>query len=361
MCFGCGSGTVAAMPTTARLRIAGLYLLVIAIWGTTWIAIKTSVDSIPPLMSSGLRFAIAAPLLAIIIARRPGVSLRYPPGHRRMFALVTLAYFALPFALMNLGGAVIPSGLSAVLFATVAVFIVAFSVPILGARISRRQAWGIGVAFVALTALILNQTGVGGDVAPLGVIALLGAAVLHALVYVLLKRDATAVSPLTLNALPMAVAAALLCTAGLVFEHPDISAVTGQSLAALVYLGAFASVAGFLAYFQLLRTLGPVPLSLVFVLFPVAAQVVAVIGGEHAMGAVSLLLLAVVLGASLLAISGDHAMDTGSRRSPRQRHRRLGRVLSRPGRISPRPRHAERAHACGAAHATRVGLLDRVR
>jgi drug/metabolite transporter (DMT)-like permease len=329
------------MPSTARLRIVGLYLLVVAIWGTTWIAIKASVASVPPLMASGLRFAIAFPLLAIIVARVPGVSLRYPRGHGRLFALVTLAYFAAPYALMNLGGALIPSGLSAVLFASVSILIVALSVPILGARISGRQAWGVGVALAALAALIINQTGIRGDVSPLGAMALLGAAGLHALVYVLLKRDAGAISPLTLNALPMGVAAALLCGAGMVFEHPDFAAVTGESLTGLLYLGTVASVAGFLAYFQLLRTLGPVPLSLVFVFFPVVAQVVAVLGGERSMGGASFALLALVLVASLTAISGGHEMDSGSRRAPGQRHRPLRRVLSRPGRVSPRPRHAQ--------------------
>src|SRR5512133_822336 len=111
------------MTSTARLRTAGLYLLVIAIWGTTWIAIKASVASIPPLTASGLRFAIAFPLLAIIVTRTPGVSLRYPRGRGRLFALVTFAYFAAPYALMNLGGSAIPSGLAAVLFASVSMFI----------------------------------------------------------------------------------------------------------------------------------------------------------------------------------------------------------------------------------------------
>jgi len=215
---------------------------------------------------------------------------------------------------MNLGGAVIPSGLSAVLFAMVSIFIVALSRPVLGAEITRVQACGVGVALVALAALIVNQAGIHGDVSPFGVLALLTAAGLHAAAYVLLKRDAGAISPLTLNALPMGVAAALLCGAGMVFEHPQVSDVTSQSLVALVYLGTIASVVGFLAYFQLLRSLGPIPLSLVFVFFPVVAQVVAVLGGEHPMGGLSLALLALVLIASLVALT---SRDLNSR--PRRR------------------------------------------
>jgi putative membrane protein PagO len=290
-----------------RSRIALLYLTVVAIWGTTWIAIKSTVATVPPITASGLRFAIAFPVLALIITRRPGIPLRYPRGRGRLFALITAAYFVVPFALMNLGSAVIPSGLAAVLFATVAIFILLFSVPVLGAAIGRRQAGGVAVALVALTALIVKQMGLGGEVHPLGVLALLGAAILHALVYVLLKREAGTISPFTLNALPMGLAALLLCATGVIAEHPDPAAISAESWLAVLYLGAIASVIGFLAYFQLLRELGPVPLSLVFVLFPLVAQLAAVAGGERAMGAPSLALLGVVLGASLLALTAPSA------------------------------------------------------
>jgi len=298
---------MAPHSSPSRLRTAALYLVVVAVWGTTWIAIKATVATIAPITASGLRFAIAFPVLALIVARMPGVPLRYPPGSGRLFALVTLGYFTVPFALMNAGSGLVPSGLAAVLFASVAMFIVLLSVPLLGTRVTRRQAGGVGVALAALAALIANQTGLDGAADPLGVLALLGAAGMHALVYVLLKRDAGAISPLTLNALPMGLAGLLLCGAGAVLEHPDPAAISGQSLAALLYLGTIASVVGFLAYFQLLRDLGPVALSLVFVFFPVVAQIAAVIGGERAMGATSLALLGLVLGASLVALTGGRA------------------------------------------------------
>jgi putative membrane protein PagO len=296
-------------------RAAALYLLVIVVWGTTWIAIKTSVETIPPLTASGLRFAIAFPLLALIVARTPGVSLRYPRGHGRLLALVTLAYFGAAYVLMNVGGGAIPSGLAAVLFATVSIFIVALSGPVLGTTITPRQRAGVAVALAALAALIAHQTGVGGDTDPLGALALLAAAGLHAIVYVILKRDAGAISPLTLNALPMGLAGLLLTVAGLLLEHPDPTQFGGASLGALIYLGTFASVAGFLAYFQLLRELGPIPLSLVFVFFPVVAQAVAVAGGERPLRTASLALLGVVLAASAVALSPS--ASTARRRLPR--------------------------------------------
>jgi len=299
-----------------RALLLTLYLAVVAIWGTTWIAIKTAVATVPPITASGLRFAIAFPVLALIIARLPGTPLRYPAGRRRLFLLVTLAYFVVPFALMNLGSAAVPSGLAAVLFATVSIFILIFSVPLLGTGITARQATGVSAALAALAALIANQIGLGGEAHPMGVLALLGAAVLHALVYVLVKRDAGAISPLTLNALPMAVAGVLLCAAGWAIERPDPGAIDAHSLTALLYLGAIASVVGFLAYFQLLRHLRPVQLSLVFVLFPLVAQLAAVLAGERPMGTTSLLLLLLVLLASVVALTGGQTRQATPRPSP---------------------------------------------
>ena len=121
----------------------------------------------------------------------------------------------------------------------------------------------------------------------------------------------------------MGLAGLLLCAAGVILERPDPAAISGESWLAVAYLGAIASVIGFLAYFQLLRELGPVPLSLVFVLFPLVAQLAAVAGGERAMGLPSLALLGIVLCASLVAL-------TSPRLSPRPRRpRSVGRSNSR--------------------------------
>src|SRR3954447_24295717 len=130
------------MTTASRLRLGALYVTVVAVWGTTGLAMRAAVATVPPITASGLRFAIAFPLLAVVVARRPGVRLRYPSGRGRLLVLVTLGYFTVPFALMTAGAAAVPSGLAAVLFSSVAILIVVLSVPVLGARISRRQAAG---------------------------------------------------------------------------------------------------------------------------------------------------------------------------------------------------------------------------
>ncbi|RBB92265.1 EamA family transporter, partial [Pseudomonas sp. MWU12-2115] len=103
---------------------------------------------------------------------------------------------------------------------------------------------------------------------------MLGAALLHALCYVVTKKHGSTISVITYNTLPIGIAGLLLCLAGLGIEHPDFSAISLRSWGALLYLGLAASVGGFIVYFFLLKRLNPVILSFVFIIFPVFAVII---------------------------------------------------------------------------------------
>jgi len=256
------------------LLLAALYVLVCFTWGTTWLGIKLAVDTVPPLTAAGLRFLIAfPPLLAYALLR--GEPLRFPRGQGGYFAAMTGGYFFLPYFLINFGGQYVSSGLAALLFSTMPVFVVIFSAFMLRERVHWSQLLGIGLGFYALTMVV---TGEGLALAygqKLGALAILLAAVLHAACYVAAKSHGAGVSPVTFNTLPAGIAGALLFAAGLAFERPDLADISATSLLALVYLGAVASVGGFIAYFHLLKHLSPVTLSFVFLIFPVVSVALA--------------------------------------------------------------------------------------
>ena len=123
--------------------------------------------TVPPITASGLRFAIAFPVLALIVARRPGVPLRYPtrPGpavrarHRRLLRRPVRAHEprqrrdplrARRGPLRDRGDLHPRSSPS----------------PCSASRIRGRQAAGVAVALAALAALIANQIGLGGERPP---------------------------------------------------------------------------------------------------------------------------------------------------------------------------------------------------
>ncbi len=250
-----------------------LFLIVCLSWGTTWLGIKIAVESVPPLTAAGLRFLIAFPMfLSFALLRRE--PLLFPRQSRWFFVFVTLSYFSLPYYLLNYGEMHVSSGLTALLFSCMPVFILLFSAVFLRQKIYPSQVIGIAIGFGSLFMIIRSQ-GLHLDHAELfGVLAILAAAVMHALCYVITKKQGSAISVITYNTLPIGLAGLMLFVAGLSVEAPVFEDITARSWGALLYLGLVASVGGFIVYFLLLKRLSPIILSFVFIIFPVFAVVI---------------------------------------------------------------------------------------
>ena len=245
-----------------------LYLIVCLSWGTTWLAIEFAVESVPPLISAGIRFLIAFPMfLAFAVSRREPIL--YPRRSLRFGAFIVLGYFAVPYWFLNYGEQYVSSGLTALLFSTMPVFILIFSWLIMKDCILISQVVGMLLGFAALTMIIMGQGMEMAHEGYLGVAAILAAAVMHGLTYVVTKQSGAEIGIITFNTLPIGIAGVVLVTLGLLTEQPDFQTVTQKSILALLYLGIVASVGGFIVYFHLLKQLNPVILSFVFIIFPV--------------------------------------------------------------------------------------------
>ena len=260
-------------PWLAGLLTSTLFLIVCLSWGTTWLGIKIAEESVPPLTAAGLRFLIAFPLfLSFAVLRKE--PLLFPRQSRWFFVFVTLSYFSLPYYLLNYGEMHVSSGLTALLFSCMPVFILMFSALFLREKILPTQMLGIAIGFASLFMIIRSQ-GLHLDQAEwLGVLAILCAAILHALCYVVTKKHGSAISVITYNTLPIGIAGLMLFIVGLNVEAPVFKDVTARSWGALLYLGLVASVGGFIVYFILLKRLSPVLLSFVFIIFPVFALLI---------------------------------------------------------------------------------------
>ncbi|WP_336347712.1 DMT family transporter [Pseudomonas monsensis] len=263
----------ASKPWLAGLFTCTLFLIVCLSWGTTWLGIKIAVESVPPLTAAGLRFLIAFPLfLSFAVWRKE--PLLFPRQSRWFFLFVTLSYFSLPYYLLNYGELHVSSGLTALLFSCMPVFILVFSSLLLREKILPTQMLGIAIGFASLYMIIRSQ-GLHLDQAEwLGVLAILCAAILHALCYVMTKQHGSAISVITYNTLPIGIAGLMLLIVGLNLETPVFKDISARSWGALLYLGLVASVGGFIVYFILLKRLSPVLLSFVFIIFPVFALLI---------------------------------------------------------------------------------------
>lgn len=250
-----------------------LFLTVCLSWGTTWLGIKIAVETVPPLTASGLRFLIAFPLFLCFALIR-GDSIFFPRGSFGFFVFVTLCYFSVPYYLLNYGETHVSSGLTALLFSCMPVFILIFSSLFLQERIYLSQVVGIAIGFGSLFMILCGQGLSLEHSEAVGVLAILAAAVMHALCYVVTKKKGAEISVITYNTLPIGLAGLMLFLVGLGVEQPDFGAISGRSWGALAYLGLCASVGGFIVYFFLLKRLNPVILSFVFIIFPVFAVII---------------------------------------------------------------------------------------
>ena len=57
------SSEIAASNVTLRLRVLAAFAAIYLIWGSTYLGIRIAIETLPPLMTAGLRFIIAGPLL----------------------------------------------------------------------------------------------------------------------------------------------------------------------------------------------------------------------------------------------------------------------------------------------------------
>ena len=102
-----------------------LYGFVCDCWGTTWLGIKVAVETIPPLTAAGLRFLTAFPIF-IGFSLLNGESILIPKPYRKFIVFFTITYLMVPYYLLNYGERYVSSGITALLFSTMPVFIVIF-------------------------------------------------------------------------------------------------------------------------------------------------------------------------------------------------------------------------------------------
>jgi len=239
------------------------------IWGFNFIAVAAAVDSLPPVLSNAMRFAIVLIALAPFLRRVRG----------QMGALLAIAFimgvmhFAMMFTAMAVAIDIAPLAIAAqtnIPFATL------LAVLILGERIGLWRTAGIAVAFIGVVVMGLEPKGFG----QINALALMLFAALAYGVAAILMRRLRGASPMTVQAWTAAAAVpgSLLLSAGL--ESGQIAALTNapwQAYAGIAYAGIAASILGHGGMYYLIQRY---PVSVVapyFLLAPIFAVISAVL------------------------------------------------------------------------------------
>jgi len=268
-------------PSSARERRLAYFawLAVCLIWGTTYLGIRISLETMPPGLMAGLRWTIAGGLLtAYLVARGERL-----PGKSRWPGIGLMAFLLLG---LGNGGVVVaelwvPSGLAAVLVATSPFWMAGVEACLRdGERLTRATAAGLIVGFAGIVVLVwpeLSMTSAGSRQFLIGVAALQIASFGWALGSAYSRRYAREDNVLGTTALQMLAGGLMMTAIGTVRgEWGDLS-FTARSGTALIYLSTLGAIGGFVAYTYALRHLAVSFVSLYAYINPVIAVALGVL------------------------------------------------------------------------------------
>jgi len=271
-----------ARPATWKILLA--FSIIYFVWGSTFLAIRVGVHEVPPLLLAAMRFGVAGVVMYCWM-RLKGTSsptLRQWAGA----SLLGLMIFVVDYGCLFWAEQRVPSGIAAVVLATIPVFITLFEIALLR---TQRLTWRLGIALLfglVGVAVLMNRSFSLGE-APInraGAMALLVAALSWSLSTVLTRK-----LPLP-ESKPMS-AAAQMFSGGI--QLTVLAAVTGElrgfragavsasAWFALIYLIIAGSIIGYTAYLWLLHYESPMRVGTYAYVNPVVAVALGYfIGGE---------------------------------------------------------------------------------
>lgn len=286
-----------------KWKIAVALGLVYVIWGSTYLAIRFAVQTLPPLTMSGFRFLIAGGVLWAWSALRGGE--RVKAVHWRSAAILGVLLLLFGNGLVVIAEKRVDSGLTALLVSTTPLFMVLL--PWLfqgGKRPSLATAVGI-VLGLAGVGLLVRPSGVGG-VDLWGAAMLTGASLTWAMGSLYSRRAVLPSSPLLATGIEMLAGGVLMVTAGGLlgeFGQIDLAHASARSVLAFAYL-VVAAVVAFTAYLWLLRAAPPALVSTYSYVNPLVAVLLGwALAGEPLTGRTALAALVIVSGVALITVT----------------------------------------------------------
>jgi drug/metabolite transporter (DMT)-like permease len=276
------------------------FAIIYFVWGSTFLAIRVGVHEVPPLLFAAMRFLVAGLVLFCWMIAKGERS----PTRRQWMSVVLLAFliFVVDYGLLFWAEQRVPSGIAAVMMATIPVFIALSEILFLRTqRLTVRLTFAllIGIGGVAvLTSHALNL----GD-APLdrvGAVALIIGSLSWSIASVLTRKLSLPSSKVMSSGAQMLAGGVLLAFTAAAFGefrnfHP--SAVSRGAWFSLLYLIVAGSIIGFTAYVWLIHHESPTKVGTYAYVNPVVAVLVGYLLGGEAIG------LRTILGTMFVLIS----------------------------------------------------------
>ncbi len=286
-----------------------LYLLTVAIWGTTWIAIKFQLGVVEAPVSIAYRFWIAAAVLFLFLlaTRRP----IWPPRQAWRYLLAQgFALFCCNFLCFYYASQTVSSGLVAVVFSTAPIWNAINGRLFMGRPIRKQVVAGALIGLTGIALLFMPQ--MQGHWQDSGMLVGLALALAGTLCFsagnlLSSRMQSLGLTPWLTNTWAMLIGSTILGVGALVLGMPFTFEPTTRYAASLLYLAIPGSVIGFTAYLLLVGRIGPDRAAYSTVLFPVVALTLSTIYEGYQWHALAFAGLLLVLGGNVLAFPKPRA------------------------------------------------------
>ncbi|HEY1241349.1 MAG TPA: EamA family transporter [Bryobacteraceae bacterium] len=269
-------------PRTWQTILA--FAIIYLVWGSTFLAIRVGVREVPPFLLASIRF-VAAGLALYLWMLVQGE--RSPSARQWTSAfLIAVLIFVLDYGLLFWAEQRVPSGLAAVMLATIPVFMALSEIILLGTqKLTPRLILALLIGIGGVAVLVSRSLNLGGaPVDTKGAVALIIAAMSWSLASALTRKLPLPPSKVMSSGAQMLAGGILLAltSAGLgEFGGFRLAAVSGGAWLALAYLIVAGSIVGFTAYVWLIHHESPTKVGTYAYVNPVVAVLIGYfVGGE---------------------------------------------------------------------------------
>ncbi len=277
-------------PPSWKILLA--FAIIYFVWGSTYLAIRVGVREVPPFLLAGMRFT-AAGICMYGWLRLSGTP---SPNRREWLAATFLGalIFLFDYGCLFWAEQRVPSGIAAVVLATIPVFITLLEIIFLRTqRLTVRLALALVVGLCGVAVLMNNSISLGEiPINRAGALALLLAAFTWSVATVLTRRlPLPASKPMSAAAQMLSGGIQLFILAALTGEFSGfrVQAVSWNAWLSLIYLVTAGSIVGFTAYIWLLHYESPTKVGTYAYVNPVVAVAVGYFFGKEVVGPRTLL------------------------------------------------------------------------
>jgi len=239
-----------------KIKLALAFAAIYLVWGSTYLAIRYAVETIPPLVAVAIRHSIAG---AILLGWAWWRGFRPAREHWKAGFLIGALFFLIGHGSLHWAEKYVASGLAALLIATEPMFILVLAWMAGQQRISRISALGLTLGVVGV-AILMGAELAGSRSTLIGVLAVLLGSLSWAAGVVISPKVKLPTDALARTAVPLVCGAVLLWVAAVVtgeLQQTHWSLISLRSIGGLVYLIVFGSIVAFTAYTWLLQRCPP--------------------------------------------------------------------------------------------------------